>query len=132
MSIHQSLVSTIRRLNSTVPSASGVGLSAMSDEEIIRLMFSNFRGGNEGLEKGLKLSAVGLDIMRTYFQSWTVVFPDTPLLTPYHVLMLDRGCAMPWYVSYYLPISVTFFEPDLAMRAKLVGDLDVFFTAFES
>lgn len=31
-----------------------------------------------------------------------------------------------------LPVTITFFEPDLAMRAKLVGDLDVLLTAFIS
>jgi hypothetical protein len=39
---------------------------------------------------------------------------------------------MPWYATNYLPITITFFEADLAMRAKLVGDLDILLNAFTS
>lgn len=68
--------------------------------------------------------------MESFFKSWKVVFQDQQTFSSRHILYLDRMCAMPWYADPMLPVTITFFEPDLAMRAKLVGDLDVLLTAF--
>ena len=103
----------------------------MTDEEVIRMMFTNLRSG-DGVWRGLQLSQGGLAIMETFFRSFPVVFPDQQTFSSRHILYLDRMCAMPWSASPMLPVTITFFEPDLAMRAKLVGDLDVLLTAFLS
>lgn len=104
----------------------------MSDDEVIRMMFTNFRGGNEDAKHGLQLSQGGIAIMGSYFKKFEVVFPDQQTFSSRHILYLDRGCSMPWYATNYLPITITFFEADLAMRAKLVGDLDILLNAFTS
>jgi len=101
----------------------------MTDHELIRMMFTNLRTG-DGTYRGLQLSQGGLAIMESFFRSYPVVFPDQQTFSSRHILYLDRMCSMPWSASAFLPITITFFEPDLAMRAKLVGDLDVLLTAF--
>lgn len=103
----------------------------MTDEEVIRMMFVNFRGGNDH-KRGLQLSQGGVAIMSTYFKKFTVVFPDQQTFSSRHILYLDRRCTMPWFATNLLPIEITFFEADLAMRAKLVGDLDILLDAFTS
>lgn len=103
----------------------------MTDEEVIRMMFVNFRNGNEH-KQGLQLSRGGLAVMSSFFKKFEVVFPDQPTFSSRHILYLDRTCKMPWYATNFLPITITFFEADLAMRAKLVGDLDILLNAFSS
>lgn len=131
MSIHQSLVGAIRRAHGAKPHPAATTIETMTDEEVIRMMFTNLRSG-DGVWRGLQLSQGGLAIMETFFRSFPVVFPDQQTFSSRHILYLDRMCAMPWSASPMLPVTITFFEPDLAMRAKLVGDLDVLLTAFIS
>ena len=130
MSIHYQIVAAIRKAYNSKPIAPANLLPGMTDEEVIRMMFTNFRGGNADALHGLQLSQGGLAVMRSYFKSYDVVFPDQEAFSSRHILYLDRTCRMPWYATNYLPITITFFEPDLAMRAKLVGDLDILLNAF--
>jgi hypothetical protein len=46
---------------------------------------------------------------------------------PSHLLFFDRSCTMPWYLDSRVLIL---FEAQLAMRAKLVGDINQLLTAF--
>ncbi len=82
--------------------------------------------------RGLQLTQGGLAIMESFFKSFKVVFPDQQTFSSRHILYLDRMCSMPWFATPMLPVTITFFEPDLAMKAKLVGDLDILLTAFSS
>jgi hypothetical protein len=103
----------------------------MTDEEIIRMMFTNIRSGTSEI-KGLQLSQGGLAVMKSFFRSYIVSFPDQPTFSSRHILYLDRMCKMPWSADAHLPVTITFFEADLAMKAKLVGNLDILLTAFTS
>lgn len=131
MSVHYVIVAAIRKAMEDKPVAAASQLPGMSDEEIIRMMFVNFRGGNDN-KHGLQLSQGGLAIMSSYFKKFEVVFPDQQIFSSRHILYLDRMCRMPWYTTNYLPITIQLFEPDLAMKAKLVGDLDTLIQAFVS
>ena len=70
--------------------------------------------------------------MRSYFRKYELVFPDQQIFSSRHILYMDRMCRMPWHASPMLPITIVLFEADLAMRAKLVGDLDALMEAFIS
>ena len=131
MSIHYPIIAAIRKANEVKPAACASEVPNMSDEELIRMMFVNFRGGNEH-KQGLQLSQGGLAIMSSFFKKFVVTFPDQKVFSSRHILYLDRACGMPWYATNFLPIEITFFEADLAMRAKLVGDLDILLNAFSS
>jgi hypothetical protein len=113
------------------PVAAVSQLPGMTDDEIIRLMFVNFRGGNDN-KHGLQLSQGGLAIMTSYFKKYEIVFPEQQIFSSRHILYLDRICRMPWYATAYLPITIILFEADLAMKAKLVGNLDTLLQAFVS
>lgn len=114
------------------PLAEFSSVEHQSDDEIIRIMFSNYRGSKELLTKGLQLSIFGLHVMQNFFRCWTIEFNNQAFVTAKHLLYLDRASTMPWYVSTYSPVSIVFFEPDLAMKAKLVGDLDALPDVFET
>ena len=131
MSIHGALVQAIRKANDVKPSAASSMFPGMTDEEIIRMMFTNIRSGTSEL-KGLQLSQGGLAVMKSFFRSYIVSFPDQPTFSSRHILYLDRMCKMPWSADAHLPVTITFFEADLAMKAKLVGNLDILLTAFTS
>lgn len=130
MSVHPLIVAAIRKSHEGKPHASATNIVGMTDDEVIRMMFCNYRGGTDK-PQGLQLSQGGLAIMSSFFRSFPVVFPDQQIFSSRHILYLDRMCTMPWYTTNDLPITITFFEPDLAMRAKLVGDLDILLNAFE-
>ena len=129
MSIHYPIVAAIRKANAAKPAACASEIPGMTDEEVIRMMFVNFRNGTEH-KQGLQLSQGGIAVMGSFFRKFTVVFPDQQTFSSRHILYLDRTCTMPYYATNFLPIEITFFEADLAMRAKLVGDLDILLTAF--
>jgi len=129
VTIHQSLLGAIRSAHKAKPAPAATNIDTMTDHEVIRMMFVNLRTG-DGSYRGLQLSQGGLAIMESFFKSYPVVFPDQQTFSSRHILYLDRMCSMPWSASAMLPVTITFFEPDLAMRAKLVGDLDVLLTAF--
>lgn len=129
MSIHYHIVQAIRKANEAKPTVFATDIPNLTDEELIRSMFVNFRNGNEH-KRGLQLSQGGRAIMGTFFKKFEVVFPEQTTFSSRHILYLDRTCSMPWHATNLLPITITFFEADLAMRAKLVGDLDVLLTAF--
>lgn len=132
MSIHVSLVKLIRKMNTDKPAACAVEVPNMTDEEVMRMMFTNFRGGHKDQLSGLQLSQGGLAIMKKFFKAYPIEFPNQLTFSSRHILYLDRMATMPWHATPMLPVTITFFEPDLAMKAKLVGDLDILMGAFDS
>jgi hypothetical protein len=130
VSLHHHLVRLIIEANQKTPSAAGAVLPGMSDDEVMRMIFDNLRTGAGNEIRGLKLSQGGLALMTTYFKAYPIVFEDQQIFSSRHILYLDRTCKMPWHADAFLPITITFFEPELAMRAKLVGDLDLLMSAF--
>jgi hypothetical protein len=129
VSVHAALVNAIRKAQALTPKPAATNTMTMTDDEVIRMMFTNVRGSQQDM-RGLQLSQGGLAIMKSFFKSYPVAFPDQQVFSSRHILYLDRMCKMPWSADNTLPVTITFFEPDLAMRAKLVGDLDVLLTAF--
>lgn len=112
-----------------MPQPAGVVLDDLDDYTLLRTLFKNYRGGNPGEDHGLCLSLGGLAIMASYFQSYHVPVPEGYSPTAKHLLYFDRVCSMPWYLDDFH--GLVLFEAELAMRAKLVGDIDALLTAFE-
>lgn len=129
MSVHAAIVAVIRKHQAATPKPAATNTMTMTDDEVIRMMFSNLRTGNDEL-RGLQLTQGGLAIMSSFFKKYEVSFPDQLTFSSRHILYLDRMCSMPWSADPMMPVTITFFEADLAMRAKLVGDLDILLTAF--
>ncbi len=97
-----------------------------TDTEIYHLLFANLRKSTSGV-KGLRLTHMGLTIMESCFVAWTLKLPKRFVLLPKHLLFFDRTCTMPWFLDTKI---LVLFEAELAMRAKLVGNIDHLLTAF--
>lgn len=118
---HQQIAQLVKGHLIEEKSTSLLDLSLKTDEELIRTLFTNYRSSSG---RGLKLSHGGLMIMKKYFENHTIVFKNQTVFSSYHVLFLDRHSSMPWYCDGYLPITVTFFDPHMALLAKLADSMD--------
>ena len=98
----------------------------LDDYLICRALFLNFRRCDSDM-KGLRLSKLGLGVMSSCYQNWSIKMPDHYSIESLHLLYLDRTCVMPWYLSNY---TLVLFEKQLAMRAKLTGSLNILMDAF--
>lgn len=96
----------------------------ITDHDLLRLIFSNVRGNHIGL----RLTNLGLTVVESCFTSWTFRHDKGFITKPCHLLFFDRNCNMPWYSDSRI---LVLFERQLAMRTKLVGNLDHLVTAFQ-
>jgi hypothetical protein len=103
-----------------------VNPAALSDPALYRLVFKNVRNV-DGNIAGLRLTKDGLALLRKRFACWSLAMEKGFIPKPCHLLFFDRTCTMPWYLDSSV---LVLFEPQLAMRAKLVGDIDQLLTAF--
>lgn len=124
---HEQLVDAVRAAQAKRLLTEFEELFLEDDHYIVRALFSNYREVAPGESKGLRLSPIGIAVMQKFFQNWTVHLPEDYIVKSRHVLYLDRITTMPWYLDGPLLIL---FEPELAMRAKLVGDIDSLISAF--
>lgn len=125
---HDILVHAIRKAHKSDPHPAATLIEAMDDEEVKRLLFANFRGSNTEA-RGLLLTQGGLAIMSVFFKAYEVNFQEPLLITGKHLLYLDRICKAPWHIDVD---CLTLFDPDLAMKAKLVGSIDALIEGFSS
>jgi hypothetical protein len=124
---HDELIALLRHYQSIKPATHLVELFLEEDSYLCRAIFSNYREGAPGEGRGLRLSAIGLSTFQLFFQSWEVHLPEDYIVKSRHVLYLDNITTMPWYLD---GPQLILFESELAMRAKLVGDLDSLISAF--
>jgi hypothetical protein len=103
-----------------------VNPAALSDSALYRLVFKNVRN-IDGEIAGLRLTKDGLALLRKRFAHWSLNMEQGFIPKPSHLLFFDRSCTMPWYLDSKVLIL---FERQLAMRAKLVGDINQLLTAF--
>lgn len=128
MSQHLQVVQALRKAYKAKPHPVAVVIDDNDDMGLVRLLFKNFRGGNEGENRGLALTNGGLAIMQLYFRSYTINMPDDYVPQSKHLLYMDRLASMPWYLDRE---NLILFEPELAMRAKLAGDIETLIQVFE-
>ncbi len=100
----------------------------MTDEELTRLMFTNFRGRGK-TAKGLRLSGQGLGIMQTFFKSITVEAPEEGRkMTADALLYLDKKATLPYHVD--MCGEIVCFDSKLGLKLKLVdGDISALIEA---
>lgn len=128
MTIQRQLISALRAQHKKKPDrVVGTLIDQSTDDELCRMLFANYRG-TKGRERGLHLSQGGLAVMQGYFKLYPVYFDPTPIYNARHVLFFDRICKLPWAVDKDGVLWL--MDAEFAMRAKLVGDLDAFMSAF--
>lgn len=135
MSVHSLIVNALRKAYKANPI---VGFDVIEDDDdnfLIRHLFMNYRN-SDGHESGLRLSEHGQLVISKYFKQWSVNLTATSFGSR-EILWLDRICRMPYHIIVKerdgptIHIILVLMEAELAMRAKLVGNLDALKTAFE-
>lgn len=129
MDLHLRIIAAIRTQHEKAPKPAGAIIDDYTDEELVRIIFANFRGGTYN-SRGLRLTNGGLAIVQSYFTIYKVQFDPVPVYNAKHILFLDRTCRMPWCIDNEGTLWT--MDPELAMRAKLVGNLDTLVGAFSS
>ena len=125
--IHAQLFALMRILQKSKKSILAKDIETAKDEDLYRRYFVNFRRSEE-MTRGLRLSYEGLVTIGEFFDCYEIPLNEGFSIKGKHLIFLDQTCSLPFYIS-----SKTFilFEKELAMRAKLVGDLDILISAFE-
>lgn len=116
MSIHHKITSLIIEMAEKQKHPLRTLITAPTPGEACHQIFSNYRGG-DALGKGLRLSDVGLQLMKTFFKCYEIALPGGYRVTMPHLLYLDRTAEMPYWLNHQY-ISV--FDSDLAMMLRLV------------
>lgn len=87
-------------------------LLALPDVQIIHRMFSNHRG-----QRGVRLTNFGLQIMESYFQSYSISVPKDEVIKPSHLMFLDQRATLPYYCDQG---KIVVFDGELGVKLKLV------------
>jgi hypothetical protein len=109
--IHTAIISYIRE--ATIQEPLFAGFASLTDEQMVRQMFSNYRHG-----KGLRLSNFGLEVMRRHFMSYVIKVPDDEQLRPKHLLFLDANARMPYHCG---KDEIVVYDHLLGVKLRLVN-----------
>jgi hypothetical protein len=92
-------------------------VDGLSIQEVCYLIFHSYRG-NDKSAKGMRLSDMGLNLLKAFFKCNNVKMPGGTKITLPHLLYLDRVSQMPYWVSdEYLAI----FDTELGMMLTLAA-----------
>jgi hypothetical protein len=93
--------------------------SSMNDDQIMRLMFSNYRGKENS--RGMRLTMFGLQVMQQFFKGTSIIVPNKKMSTV-HMLYLEKSAKFPYYFSNE---ELIVFDDMLGFKLKLAdGDID--------
>lgn len=116
--VHAKLISLLR--DATSKDENRV-LDGKTDEQVIRMMFGNFRGRDQSA-RGLRLTNFGLQIMRTYFQAYDIRRPEGRKLQSLELIYLDKRAKLPYFIRE--DGDLVMFDPELGIKLKLAdGDI---------
>jgi hypothetical protein len=127
MNIHAKIFAILRNSQKVKKLPLTVDLDIATDEDLYRRFFINFRRSDIAT-KGLRLSYEGLSICQLFFEHYEIPLSENFHIKGKHIIFLDQTCTLPYYLTTR---HFILFEGELAMRAKLVGDLDILINAFE-
>lgn len=120
--IHTSLLNHIKAsLAAEANPVIGKMIDGKSDEQIVRMMFSNFRG-RDSQARGLRLTNFGVTVMRGYFQAYEI--EREKKVAPMELVYLDNKARLPYWVDD--GGNVVMFDPELGIKLKLAdGDIAI-------
>lgn len=96
-------------------------VDGLTTQEVCYLIFHSYRG-NEESARGLRLSEVGLQLLKTFFKCYHVQMPAGYAIKLPHLLYLDRVSKMPYWLS---DKDVVLFDTELGVMLKMSdGSLD--------
>ncbi len=123
--VHHTILDLLRRRTDADQNPLGAQLAA-PDEEVVRLLFSNYRRG-----KGLHLSDIGLQLMKSYFKAYEIRTPEYHSVATAkgkqvrarHLVYLDGHVSLPYFCTID---SIVLFELSLGTKIKLAdGDIQI-------
>ena len=117
--VHAMVLKQIRADLAASDSKAAASLQELSDDQLIRMMFSNYRGTSQ---RGMRLTRLGLELMLGCFQAFDIkLTPARQQINSQEILYLDRKARLPYYLSLE---RIVLFESALGMMVKLAdGDL---------
>jgi len=129
MGLHVQIIELLKKMQAENQNPLCLDLELDPVETLLRRYFLNYRGGDPDQARGLRLTDTGLLTMRCFFKAHDIELQSDYKPRNRHVVYLDRHCKMPWHLKNN---HVIFFESEMAVKAKLVGDLDLLVTSFQS
>ena len=126
--IHANIFEIIRKIQKVKKLAIAAEVETLTNEDLYRKYFLNFRRSDDTMTRGLRLTHEGFTVIKEFFDHYEIPIQEKFHITSKHILFLDRSCTLPFYISSK---QFILFERELAMRAKLIGDFDVLIEAFE-
>lgn len=125
--VHQRILKHVRELAANEPEIN-LYVSATPDAELARLMFMNLRGVGASA-KGIRLTNLGLTIMKTFFHSFEVpAHHEGRQPTANELLYLDKKASLPYHIDSQG--EMTLFDTKLGLKLKLVdGDISALIEA---
>ena len=117
--VHIAIISCIRDMNTQEARLST--LDGLTNEQIVRLMFQNYRGRDK-TARGLRLTNHGLEIMRAFFQAYEIEAFEGKRPGNSELIYLDRRAKLPYHISHNG--NLVMFDPELGIKLKLAdGDI---------
>lgn len=118
--VHEAIIRHIRAATLAERHKLSAYLAPLADEDVVRLMFSNYRGKGTNA-RGLRLTNSGLQMMLGYFTHYEVNLPQGRKIQTGELLYLDRRAKLPYFCSDQ---KLVVFEGELGMKLKLYdGDI---------
>ena len=117
--IHDGVITCIRTQFANRPGELADKITAMDDGHIMRMMFSNFRGG-ENNRRGLRLTKWGLMVMQLFFKGYDIAIPEGMKLKAADLLYLDSKATMPYYCGGG---TLVVYDHVLGIKLKLADGL---------
>lgn len=119
--VHASIIAYLREMNATEAPPSLQKFNDMTDEQIVRMMFRNFRGRDK-TARGLRLTNHGVAIMRVFFQPYEIDAHEGRKPGDAELVYLDRRAKLPYYIQENG--NLVMFDPELGIKLKLAdGDI---------
>ena len=105
----------LKKLKQPLVQSYGDDVAQLSDSEILRLLFVNYRL-REGVHHGLRLSGIGARLMKKQYDSYRYDMNIKPNHKAYTVL--DRNANWPYYIGRKY---ITYFAEEDAAWYRLNG-----------
>jgi hypothetical protein len=119
--VHASIIQRIRAAAKLEGHKLSSYLDPLTDEQVTRLMFSNYRGKGTNA-KGLRLTNSGLQMMLKHFTHYVIELAADRKIQTGELLYLDRRATLPYFCS---DKKLVVFETELGMKLKLYnGDIN--------
>ena len=118
--VHVAIISYLRDATKSDGHKLSGFLSELDDEQIVRMMFSNYRGKGTNA-RGLRLTNSGMQMMIRYFRYFEIKLHKDRKIQTGELLYLDRRATLPYFYSNE---KMVLFETELGMKLKLYdGDI---------